>query len=178
MFGLNLHLKKVLHFILLFINLSNNNPFAKMNDKIVLLVEDNPDDVHLTLHAFNKLEQKIKLNVVNDGVQAMDYLLGRGIYAGKNSAPLPSLILLDLKMPRINGLEVLQQIRNNILTQFIPVVILTSSKEEQDIIDCYSLNANSYIRKPIDFEQFSRTIQVIADYWLILNDIPTKKELY
>ena len=149
-----------------------------MNDKIVLLVEDNPDDVHLTQHAFKKLEQKVKLQVVNDGVQALDYLHPRGSYTNRNTSPLPSLILLDLKMPRVNGLEVLQQIRSHKLTQFIPVVILTSSKEEQDIIDCYSLNANSYIRKPIDFEQFSRAIQVIVEYWLILNDIPTVKELY
>jgi len=145
--------------------------------KTVLLIEDNPDDIELSVHAFGKMESSIKLVVLNDGVEATDYLLGRGNYTDKKSCPIPSLILLDLKMPRVNGLEVLQQIRSNARTKFIPVVILTSSSEEQDIINCYKLGANSYIRKPIDFDHFSKSIKVIADYWLFINIVPQINEI-
>ena len=149
-----------------------------MIEKIILLVDDNPDDVHLALHAFHKMEYEIKVVVANDGLEALDYLFRRGIYSDKSKSRLPSLILLDLKMPRVNGLEVLQQIRDNARTKFIPTVILTSSKEEQDIIDSYTMCANSYIRKPIDFSQFSKIITIIANYWLFINEIPEVKELF
>jgi len=149
-----------------------------MNAKLVLLVEDNPDDVQLTQHAFKKLDPGIILEVISDGVEALDYLYSRGKYLNKRPVPQPSLILLDLKMPRINGMEVLEQIKSSSLTKFIPVVILTSSKEEQDIFDSYSLHANSYIRKPIDFVEFTRTVGIIAEYWLKLNNAPTLTEQF
>ncbi len=142
-----------------------------MSDKTILLVEDNPDDAMLTRHAFAKTIWKDMLVIARDGVEALEYLQG-GKSDRLSTRPLPSLILLDLKMPRVNGLELLKKIRENSQTRFIPVVVLTSSNEQQDIIDGYTLGANCYIRKPIDFEQFETIIQKIIDFWINLNEVP------
>lgn len=142
-----------------------------MSDKTILLVEDNPDDAMLTKHALAKTIWKNMLVIAGDGVEAQEYLQGNKS-GGMNARPQPSLILLDLKMPRVNGLELLRKIRENAQTRFVPVVILTSSNEQQDIIDSYTLGANCYIRKPIDFEQFETIIRKIIDFWLNLNEVP------
>ncbi len=144
-----------------------------MSNKIILLVEDNPDDATLTLRAFKKNEITNQVTIANDGIEALDYLNGTGKFSGRDVSIMPAIILLDLKLPRMDGLEVLQQIRANEKTKLIPVIILTTSKEEQDIIDCYTYGANSYIRKPIDFDYFIQAIQQLASYWLVLNELPT-----
>ena len=131
-----------------------------MKEKIILLVEDNPDDVELTIRAFKKNNILNKVIVAKDGVEALDYLFGTGMYAGRNVKDLPVVILLDLKLPKIDGLEVLKRIRQNERTKLIPVVILTSSAEQKDVINGYSLGANSYIRKPVEFDQFVEAMQV------------------
>lgn len=143
-----------------------------MNEKVILLAEDNPDDVALTLRALKKSNILNEVVVANDGVEALDYLFATGKYAGKDPDVLPSVILLDLKMPKIDGLEVLRRLRADERTKFLPVVILTSSKEEQDIIAGYKLGANSYIRKPVDFIQFSESVKQLGMYWLLLNESP------
>jgi two-component system response regulator len=143
-----------------------------VTQKVVLLVEDNPDDVDLTLRAFEKSHLLNEVVVASDGVEALDYLFGRGTYAGRDPSVLPQLVLLDLKLPRIDGLEVLRRIRADERTQLLPVVILTTSKEEQDIVQSYLLGANSYIRKPVDFIQFSQAVQQLGLYWLVLNEAP------
>lgn len=142
-----------------------------MSDKTILLVEDNPDDAMLTKHALAKTIWKDMLVIARDGVEALENLQGRNS-GGINARPQPSLILLDLKMPRVNGLELLKKIRDNVQTRFVPVVVLTSSNEQQDIIDSYTLGANCYIRKPIDFEQFETIIRKIIDFWINLNEVP------
>jgi two-component system, response regulator len=141
-----------------------------MEEKIVLLVEDNPDDVELTIRAFNKNNIGNKVVVAKDGVEALDYLFGTGMHAGRNLQELPVVILLDLKLPKIDGLEVLKRIRQSELTRLLPVVILTSSTEELDKINGYKLGANSYIRKPVDFKQFTEAIKTLGLYWLIWNE--------
>lgn len=139
--------------------------------KTILLVEDNPDDVDLTLRAFRKNKILNEIAVVREGAEALDYLFQRGAYA--DPAPkLPHLVLLDLKLPKIDGLGVLRQIREHERTKLLPVVILTSSKEEQDLLQSYSLCANSYIRKPVDFAQFNDVINQLGFYWLMLNEPP------
>jgi two-component system response regulator len=143
-----------------------------MNNKIILLVEDNPDDVELTLRAFRKNNISNKIIVARDGVEALDYLYARGQYDRRDEKDLPVLALLDLKLPKINGLEVLRQIRSTELTRLLPVVILTSSSEEQDVIEGYKLGANSYIRKPVDFKDFEQAINTLGLYWLIWNEPP------
>ena len=142
-------------------------------EKVILLVEDNPDDELLTLLAFRDHNITNKVVVAHDGEQALDYLFGRREYADRDLSIFPQLILLDLKLPKVDGLEVLQQIRANPLTHLLPVVILTSSKEEIDIIKSYQFGANSYIRKPVDFEQFSEAIKQLGLYWLVLNELST-----
>jgi two-component system response regulator len=142
-----------------------------MGDKLILLVEDNPDDVALTLRALKKNNISNKIVVASDGVEALDYLFGTGPYAGQVIVQ-PQLILLDLKLPKMDGFEVLKKLRAASWTKFLPVVILTSSKEQQDIANVYRLGANSYIRKPVDFQQFVEAVRQLGVYWLILNEKP------
>ena len=141
------------------------------NERIILLVEDNPDDVELTKVSLARNNVANKMVVAEDGEKALDYLLGTGKYAGQNH-PLPTLVLLDLNLPKIEGLEVLQRIRSDERTKLLPVVILTSSKEQQDLIESYTLGANSYIRKPVDFDKFVSAIGTLNLYWLVLNEPP------
>jgi two-component system response regulator len=143
-----------------------------MEDKIILLVEDNPDDVELTLRAFKRANIYNKVVVLQDGAEALDYLLGTGSHVGRDVTKIPAVILLDLKLPKVDGLEVLRRIRSHGPTQLIPVVILTSSKEQQDVIAGYKLGANSYIRKPVDFTKFYDAVQKLGMYWLVLNQPP------
>jgi two-component system response regulator len=142
-----------------------------MSERIILLVEDNPDDEALTLRALRKNNISNRVVVAHDGAEALDLLFGQGAHAG-NPVPRPAVILLDLKLPKLDGLEVLRRIRLNETTRLYPVVILTSSKEEQDLIASYSRGANSYIRKPVDFHQFLEAVRNLGLYWLLLNEPP------
>ncbi len=143
-----------------------------MEEKIILLVEDNPNDVALTERALKRSKVINKLVVAGDGAEALDYLFGIGAYAGRDVNNMPQVILLDLKLPKIDGLEVLRRIRANEMTKLLPVVILTSSREEKDLINSYSLGANSYIRKPVNFTQFAEAVRQLGLYWLLLNEPP------
>jgi len=138
--------------------------------KVILLVEDNPDDEALTLRAFAKNNIGNRIEVVRDGAEALDWLFRRGRHVGRG--PDPQVVLLDLKLPKVDGLEVLKQIREDERTRFLPVVILTSSKEESDLLRGYELRANSYIRKPVDFAHFFESVREIGMYWLVLNEPP------
>jgi len=139
-------------------------------ERPILLVEDNPDDEALTLRAFSKNRITNPVVVARDGVEALDYLFCTGPHAGRNPYAAPAVVLLDLKLPRIDGLEVLRRIRADARTSLLPVVILTTSKEQQDIFEGYSLGANSYIRKPVDFEKFIQAVGQLGLYWLVLNE--------
>jgi DNA-binding response OmpR family regulator len=141
-----------------------------MDHKIILLVEDNPDDEALTLRALKKNNILNEVKVARDGQQALDYFFGEGASAN----PMPSIVLLDLKLPKVDGLEVLRRIRADQRTSLQPIVILTSSKEEQDIVSGYRLGANSYIRKPVDFDKFIEAIRQLGLYWLVLNESPVQ----
>lgn len=143
-----------------------------MEGKFILLVEDNPDDIALTLRAFRKSKIANEVVVVRDGAEALDFLHGTGKYADRNLAEVPEVVLLDLKLPRVDGLEVLRRLRKDERTKVLPIVILTTSKEQKDLVDGYRLGANSYIRKPVDFNQFTESIQQLGLYWLILNETP------
>lgn len=143
-----------------------------MKGKTILLVEDNPDDVLLTLRALKKNNILNEVVVMHDGAEALDYLFGTGAYTDRDAQEMPQLVLLDLKLPRIEGLEVLRRLRDNERTRLLPVVMLTSSDEEQDILGSYELGANSYIRKPVDFSQFTEAVQQLGLYWLVLNQGP------
>ena len=140
-----------------------------MNEKVILLVEDNPRDEELTLRALKKANVLNPIAVARDGVEALDFLFARGEHAGR---ALPQVILLDLKLPRVDGLEVLRSLRADERTKLLPVVILTSSNEEQDRLRGYSLGANSYVRKPVDFAQFLEAVKQLGLYWLVLNENP------
>ena len=146
-----------------------------MRSKDILLVEDNPSDVKLTKRALEQNQITNELIVAEDGQEALDYLFATGRYAGREIRDLPAVVLLDLKLPKIEGLEVLQRIRANELTRLMPVVILTSSDQEQDMIASYKLGANSYIRKPVDFKQFTEAVRTLGMYWLLLNEPPPEQ---
>ena len=148
-----------------------------MNSKIILLVEDNPSDIGLTQRALGKSHVANDLVVAEDGQAALDYVFGAGAYAGRDVAELPALVLLDLKLPRVDGLEVLRRIRADERTRRLPVVVLTTSKEEQDIAASYDLGVNIYIRKPVDFNQFAQAVQHLGLYWLVLNEPPPQVRL-
>ncbi len=141
-----------------------------MKSKIILLVEDNSDDVQLTLRALKKSNITNEVVVAMDGVEALDYLFGTGKYSGRDTKVMPQLVLLDLKMPRMDGIEVLQRIRWDERTRLLPVVVLTTSSEEKDRVESYKLGANSYIRKPVDFNQFAEAVRQLGLYWLVLNE--------
>ncbi len=143
-----------------------------MNSKTILLVEDNPDDVALTLRAFKKNNMANEVIVASDGQEALDYIFGTGKFNDRDVTRMPAVVLLDLKLPKIEGLEVLHRIRADARTKLLPVVILTSSKEEQDISGSYNLGANSYIRKPVDFHKFVDAVRQWEMYWLVLNEPP------
>lgn len=144
-----------------------------MQEKVILLIEDDPDDVELTLRSLNKSNLYNNITVLRDGVEAMDYFFGEGY----ESRELPQLIILDLKLPKISGLELLEKLRSDERTKLLPIVILSSSEEGPDIEASYELGANSYVRKPIDFVQFSEAVRQLGLYWLLLNQPPPSKRL-
>jgi two-component system response regulator len=143
-----------------------------MERKMILLVEDNPDDEELTMRALRKNNIGNAVVVAHDGAEALEFVFGTGAYAGRDVRDAPQVILLDLKLPKVDGLEVLRRIRADERTRLQPVVILTSSKEEQDVLDGYKLGANSYVRKPVDFNQFVEAVRQLGLYWLVLNELP------
>lgn len=143
-----------------------------MDKKLILLVEDNPDDVALTLRAFKKSNIANEVVVAQDGVEALDFLFGTGTHAGRDTRIQPEVVLLDLKLPKVDGFEVLRKLRADPRTKMLPVVILTSSKEQQDVITGYGLGANSYVRKPVEFEKFVEAVLSLGLYWLVLNEKP------
>ena len=143
-----------------------------MDNKVILLVEDNPDDEALALRALKKCHLVDEVAVAHDGVEALDYLFCTGAHAERDPGQLPSLVLLDLKLPKIDGLEVLRRLRDDDRTRHLTVVALTSSNEEQDLIDSYDLHVNSYVRKPVDFLQFTEAVAQVGLYWLVLNQSP------
>ena len=146
-----------------------------MKERIILLIEDNADDIKLTQRAFSKskIAEQISLEIAHGGNDALDFLFGEGAYVYRDTRVIPAIILLDLNLPRINGFQVLERIRADKRTKLIPVIVLTSSKEEQDVKKAYELGANSYIRKPVDFQKFSDVAQQLGLYWVSLNEPPT-----
>ena len=141
-------------------------------DRPILLVEDNPDDIELTKRAFSKNNLRNPVIVAEDGAAALDYLFGRGAWQGRDAGERPALVLLDLKLPKIEGIEVLRSIREDARTQTIPVVVLTTSREDRDVVESYRLGANSYVRKPVDFNEFIDAVRNLGMYWLLLNEAP------
>jgi two-component system response regulator len=146
------------------------------DETLILLVEDNPDDVDLTLRAFQRSRLKNTVVVARDGAEALDYLFGTGVYDGRDTRQMPTLVLLDIKLPKVDGLEVLTAIRQNPTTELLPIVILTSSDEQEDLIKSYRGGANSYVRKPVNFVQFMEAVQQLGLYWLVLNESPLKRK--
>jgi len=146
-----------------------------MKNKTILLVEDNPDDQELIQMALDESHIANELVIVSDGAQALDYLLGSGKSEVRDLVPLPQVILLDLKLPKVSGLEVLRRLRSEPRTALVPVVILTTSSEQEDMLSSYALHANSYIRKPVDFGQFAEAVKQLGLYWLVLNEAPPMK---
>jgi two-component system response regulator len=148
-----------------------------MSDVIILLVEDNPDDAALTLRALEKNDiANDMVKIADNGVEALEYLFGTGEYAGRDTGAQPQLILLDLKMPKMDGIEVLRRLRQDDRTRLLPVVVLTSSDEKEDIVKIYNLGANSYIRKPVDFDEFTEAVRQLGVYWLRLNMVPPSED--
>ncbi len=145
-----------------------------MDQTTILLIEDNPDDVELTLHAFQKNNMANEVVVASDGAEGLDYLFGTGKYAGRDADEPPALILLDLQLPKIGGLEVLRKVREDERTKRVPVVIMTTSDEEEDIVNGYNGGANSYLRKPVDFAEFMNAVKQLEMYWMVLNTPPPK----
>jgi two-component system, response regulator len=143
-----------------------------MNERTILLVEDNPNDEALTLRALKKNDIHDRVVVVRDGAEALEYLFATGAYSDRDPTDVPRVILLDLKLPKVDGLEVLRRLRANVRTRLLPVVILTSSNEERDLVAGYGSGANSYIRKPVDFTEFAETVRHLGRYWLQLNEVP------
>ena len=141
-------------------------------ERNILLVEDNPDDVELTLRALKQYNVRNQIAVVRDGAEALDFLFASGAYAERSTCPMPAVVILDLKLPKVDGLEVLQRMRADERTKLVPVVILTSSKEERDMVNGYKLGANSYVRKPVDFTQFVEAARQLGLYWLVINEPP------
>lgn len=141
-------------------------------DKSILLVEDNPDDVELNLRALRKYNITNQVTVMRDGAEALDYLFGTGAYAGRDVSQTPTIVLLDLKLPKIGGLDVLKRLRQDRRTRLIPVIVLTSSTEERDIVESYSLGCNSYVRKPVDFSEFVEAVRQLGLFWLLINEAP------
>ena len=141
-------------------------------ERNILLVEDNPDDVELTLRALKQYNVRNQIAVVRDGAEALDYLFATGAYTARDTTTMPAVVLLDLKLPKVDGLEVLQRMRTDERTKLVPVVILTSSKEEQDVVNSYKFGANSYVRKPVDFTQFVEAARQLGLYWLVINEPP------
>ena len=138
----------------------------------ILLVEDNPTDIELTLRALKKRNLANKVHVVKDGAEALEFIFGTGTYAERDINHIPKVILLDLKLPKVDGLEVLRKVKSDERTKVIPVVVLTSSKEERDMVESYKLGANSYITKPVDFDKFAQTVSEMGFYWLLVNQPP------
>jgi CheY-like chemotaxis protein len=143
-----------------------------VSNKAILLIEDNPSDIALTERALLRNNISNTLVVAQDGLEGLDYLFGEGLHAGRDTSDMPVLVLLDLKLPRMDGLDVLRRIRADARTRRLPVVILTSSREEQDVAAGYDLGVNSYIRKPVDFQQFTETVRQLGLYWLVINEAP------
>lgn len=143
-----------------------------MRGKPILLVEDNPDDEALTLRAFRKNNIKNEVVVARDGVEALDYIFATGSHAMRDAAELPQVVLLDLKLPKLDGMEVLRRVRADERTRLLPIVVLTSSKEEQDLVNSYRLGCNSYVRKPVNFDEFLEAARQLGLYWLLLNEPP------
>ena len=145
-----------------------------MAEPVILLVEDNPDDVELTLRAFRQSNILNEVVVAEDGADALDYLFATGVHAGRDTRDMPQVILLDLNLPKVDGTEVLRRLRADDRTKLLPIVILTSSREQQDLVESYSLGANSYVRKPVDFTQFVEAVRQLGLYWLVLNEPPPR----
>jgi CheY-like chemotaxis protein len=144
----------------------------RVSNKTILLVEDNPDDEALAIRALKRNHISNEIVVAHDGVEALDYLFGTGVYTGRDITIKPTVVLLDLKLPRIDGIEVLRRLREDDRTKLLPVVVLTTSSEEQDMLDSYSLGCNSYIRKPVDFIEFTEAVRQLGMYWLLMNEPP------
>jgi two-component system response regulator len=151
--------------------MSDSNP-GELARRAVLIVEDDPDDEELALRALNKINIANEIVVVRDGAEALEYLFGTGAYSGRDAEELPEVILLDLKLPKVDGLEVLKRLRADQRTETVPVVILTSSDEQRDVVDSYKLGANSYVRKPVEFDEFMQAVEELGLYWLLLNQVP------
>lgn len=145
-----------------------------MDSGVILLVEDNPDDQALTLRALKKNQIRNEIVIANDGVEALDYLFGSGVHEGRDPSEPPLLVLLDLKLPKVGGLQVLAKMRSDPRTELVPVVILTSSREQRDLVEGYRSGANSYVQKPVDFEEFTEAVRQLGLYWLLLNEPPPR----
>ena len=146
----------------------------RTNEVHILLVEDNPDDVELAMHALRKENLGNLIQIARDGEEALDFLFCRGRFSARNRADPPKLVLLDLKLPKVDGIEVLREIKSDPRTRSIPVVVLTSSKEDKDVVNSYQFGVNSYIQKPVDFQQFQETVKQLGMYWLVINQAPPR----